>query len=273
MTPKHVFSNLRMPVALPAVLVFCVALTVALDILYAKSQQTSFYFSESLLFSSFWCLFLPFLFAQFYFSGVFSSKLSKVWLITFPIFAHLLSYPAIVWVISGLFFEHQFAYGQTLRYELTSYSFVLLLVYTLPLTLFNVFKRKNQKKERPTGMEGPNNALKSLLVTDGNKRVHLKPNDILYILANPPYINIHHPEKRYLHAETLKSILGKLDPALFARVHKSAIVNLEKVQTIKSRLNGDYDLTMTDGTEIRLSRNYVAGFRQVFKNPHQDTTE
>jgi DNA-binding LytR/AlgR family response regulator len=106
---------------------------------------------------------------------------------------------------------------------------------------------------------------------DGNKRTYISTRDISVISSNPPYINIHHPAKKYMHKGTLKSVSEKLDNAIFVRVHKSTIVNITKVQSYRSRLNGDYDLLMHDGTELRLSRNYASKFKSQFARPHQDT--
>ncbi|WP_373495805.1 LytTR family DNA-binding domain-containing protein [Aquiflexum sp.] len=98
-------------------------------------------------------------------------------------------------------------------------------------------------------------------------------NEILFISSNPPYINIHLTAKKYIHKETLKSVSGKLDHEIFVRIHKSTIVNINKVYSYRSRLNGDYDLTLADGTELRLSRNYSSVFKEKFKAIHQDTQE
>ena len=115
--------------------------------------------------------------------------------------------------------------------------------------------------------------MKTLIVTDGNKRTIIDVADVLFFSARPPYIHIHHKAKGYLYRETLKSLSSKLDSGLFIREHKSAIVNMMKVQSYKSRLNGDYDLTMVDGTEIRLSRNFAPAFKEKFESSHQDTTK
>lgn len=97
-------------------------------------------------------------------------------------------------------------------------------------------------------------------------------NDIYQITAETPYISIQLNDKKYLHTETLKSMSTQLDNKVFVRVHKSSIINLDKVVSLKSRLNGDYDITLKNGAEIRLSRNYVADFKSKLKLTHQVTT-
>jgi DNA-binding LytR/AlgR family response regulator len=152
----------------------------------------------------------------------------------------------------------------------------LIVAYSVPFTFYTVWKSRvqgNSNFSDKSDLLKPNSHLKSLLVMDNNERIVISTADILYFSANSPYINIHHKQKRYLHNETLKSLSQRLDNELFVRVHKSVIVNIKNVQSYKSRLNGDYDLTMADGKEVRLSRNYASIFKQKFENAHQDTTK
>ena len=60
---------------------------------------------------------------------------------------------------------------------------------------------------------------------------------------------------------TLKSLSEKLDNRLFVRIHKSEIVNLSKVQSYQSRQNGDYDVTISDSSVLRISRNFAKDFK------------
>jgi len=156
---------------------------------------------------------------------------------------------------------------------LTEYSFILLAVYTFPYIIYTSFKSKQSLKSNGSGIIDSINGnifLTNFIVLDGKKRTNISTNDILFVSSNPPYINIHHQAKMYMHKETLKSISEKLDNEIFIRVHKSTIVNITKVHSYRSRLNGDYDLLMNDGIEIRLSRNFAAKFRSQYSKtpPH-----
>jgi len=276
MTLNQKATQDRILVLMPIILATCVAFTITLDLLDSKFQQTSFYIFESLIFSSFWWIFIPLLYAQFTFAKVYKTKAATTLLLSIPIIAHLFTYPAIIWLISTIFYHHTFFYWQTFTYELTEYGFVILMAYCVPFVLYNSFnvKPKNEPTlSATTDTPAQSNLTPSLFVMDGNKRIALNTSDILYFSANSPYINIHHKQKRYLHSETLKSVSETLNKEVFVQVHKSAIVNIKKVQSYKSRLNGDYDLTMTDGTELRLSRNYASAFKQKFLRSHPDTAE
>ncbi|MCY7359780.1 MAG: LytTR family transcriptional regulator [Rudanella sp.] len=270
----HAIQN-RKAVLLTTILLACVGLTIALDFLEARFQHSSFDLSESFFFSSFWWLFLPFLYGQLAFVKV-HTKTTAVTLGTLlPIATHLCAFPAIVWLLSTLFYHHSFDYWQTFQFGLTEHFFKLLLVYTLPLSFDVLFdKRIPSRKTFPTNLAIPDKKdfVTSFIVTEGNKRISIETKDIVFFTANPPYVNIHHQAKKYLYNGTLKSIIAKVDGDRFVRVHKFAIINLAEVQSYRSRLNGDYDLTMNDGSQLRLSRNYAKAFKLKFGGGPQYTT-
>ncbi len=119
----------------------------------------------------------------------------------------------------------------------------------------------------------------TFVIHNGKDNVIIHTEDIIQITSATPYVSIHLENKRYLHSETLKSMLEQLDDQVFIRVHKSAVVNLSKIRSFKSRLNGDYDLQMTDGTLVRLSRTYASEFKNTLRQGpqvslpiHQDKT-
>ena len=62
---------------------------------------------------------------------------------------------------------------------------------------------------------------------------------------------------------TMQSLETKLDPEKFVRVHRSVIVNIEKVKEIYPRSNGDQDLVLQNGQQLMLSRNYRDKFFAV----------
>jgi len=269
-------SQYRIFVLLLVILTTCFALGIILDIVESSVQHSSFYLSESVLFSFGWWLFLPLLYGQFVLADLSKSKKSYTFFVLIPFVIHILAYPAVVWMISKLFFNHTFSYWQTFNYGLSEYVFILLIAYSVPFILYSSFKRKLDLKQKYSDIREQSkqkHLITTLVVSDCNKRTIIDTKDILFLSANPPYINIHHKTRLYLYNETLKSILSKLDQRLFVRVHKSAIVNVKMVQSYKSRLNGDYDLTIIDGTELRLSRIYAPQFKQKFETTHRVNLE
>lgn len=237
-------------------------------------QSSAFYFSESFMFSSFWWLFVPLLYAQYQLAQRKRAVNPAFGLLLFilPFLLHLFVFPALVWGISHLFYYHTFRYGQTLQYGLSQYLYHLLLLYSLPLYLYLGFRRKRQLPSRqekaPVRVAEPT-AAACLTVSEGNRKMDIVLAEVRCFTASPPYIHIHHKGRKYLYRATLKRLSEKLDGELFVRIHKSTIVNIKEVQSYTSRLNGDYDLTLTDGSGLRVSRNYAREFKTRFHQAHR----
>ena len=100
-----------------------------------------------------------------------------------------------------------------------------------------------------------------LLKQDGTVVVVLA-DDVDWVEAADNYVKIHARTGRYLAREALKQIETKLDPARFARVHRSAIVNLSRVKSLDPVTSGEAIITLTTGTRLTLSR----GYRDHFKS-------
>ncbi|MBK8516708.1 MAG: LytTR family transcriptional regulator [Saprospiraceae bacterium] len=253
-----------------------VVLTVAQDFLQSDLNNSAFYFSESLLFSSFWWIFAPLLFVQYIIlrRRIIRRLTLHIALILLPIIVHLFAFPFLVWTISRIFYYHTFAFQQTFRYTLSEHLYLLVLFYSIPDLVFQFFvkKEKSVKSVPETQSQSTQNKyINAVVVAEGYKKLSITVSDIFYFSANPPYINIHLENKKYLHDETLKSVSLKLNPDQFVRVHKSTILNIKKVVSYKSRLNGDYDLTMKNNTVLRLSRNYTTNFKNLFNKIHHLT--
>lgn len=256
-------------IGLLSILLACIVLTVGLDLWESSLKGFSFYLSESLLFSSFWWLFFPFLYGQFSIDSDTKNFTSILLHVLIPILLHVFAYPLLVWLISGMFYYHTFSYQQTLTFGVTQYSILLCVIYTIPYILIKTIHARSSKKAGTNTAEIADHFLTTLLVADGKMKTSIRAIDIMFISANPPYLNIHHQTKRYLLKETLKSMSEKLDNRLFVRIHKSTLVNISLVQSYRSRQNGDYDVVLLDGTTLRLSRNFATAFKFQFAKTTQ----
>jgi hypothetical protein len=260
------------------VLLICISgfilFTTLQDYLEAVYNNSSFYLSESLLFSSFWWLFIIILPLQFLLLNKRTGQVNQFlpWIILIPILLHLFTFPLLVWGISGLFFPHTFRYTQTLQFELSNYLYILSFLYSVPISI--QYFRVRQKSQRFDLTENQKVVtVTEFIISEGRKKIRVDLKDVYHISATPPYINFHLAKRKLLHNETLKAVLPKLDEK-FVRIHKSTIVNLMEVQSYTSRLNGDYDLTMKNGIVLRISRNYAQEFREKFKSiAHRITPE
>lgn len=255
-----------------------VALTMTQDYLRSDLRNSAFYFSESFLFSSFWWIFAPLLFAQYFAVRYTSAKrLSfQAAVILIPMAVHLFAFPFLVFFLSGIFLDHTFAFQRTLNYTLSEHVYLLALLYSLPVLTYRYFRKKITAEKELPATENEFTArqfTESILVSDGNKKIPVAVTDIIYFSANPPYISIHLAGRKYLQKETLKSISLQLNPEQFVRIHKSTIINIKQVTSYSTRLNGDYDLTMNNDVTLRVSRNFAAGFKQLLNKATQLTAK
>jgi len=75
-----------------------------------------------------------------------------------------------------------------------------------------------------------------------------------YIVADGPYAEIVVGPRRHVIRETMQSLDDQLDPDRFMRVHRSAIVPLDRVETLLRGAGGDYELQIRGGQRVRVSR-------------------
>lgn len=80
--------------------------------------------------------------------------------------------------------------------------------------------------------------------------------DIEWIDAAGDYMCVHANGETHVMRETMKSLSKQLDPHIFKRVHRSAIVNLRKVKALEPHSNGECFLLLDTGAQVKVSRSY-----------------
>lgn len=100
-----------------------------------------------------------------------------------------------------------------------------------------------------------------LLKHDGSVIVVLA-DDIDWIEAADNYVKVHARTGRYMVRESIKSLESQLDPGRFARAHRSAIVNLQRVRSLEPTASGENVIALDTGVRIVLSRGYRDEFRK-----------
>lgn len=98
--------------------------------------------------------------------------------------------------------------------------------------------------------------LQILPIRDDNGTLCLEVARIDWIDAAGDYMCVHADGRTYVLRETMKSLEALLDPQIFQRVHRSTIVNVQRVRRLRPHTNGEYFLTLDDGRELKLSRSY-----------------
>jgi len=98
--------------------------------------------------------------------------------------------------------------------------------------------------------------LDRVIIKNGGTVFFLKTEEIDWISAEENYVRLHCGKNSHLLREKISGLETQLDPARFQRVHRSTIVNLDRIQKLYPVSHGDYQLVMKDGTELVLSRGY-----------------
>ena len=92
----------------------------------------------------------------------------------------------------------------------------------------------------------------------GERTVFLRTAEISWIEAADYYVNLHvNPRQSYLVRESLSELERCLDPARWARLHRSALVNLDHIQEMVSRGGEECEAVLRDGARLRVSRRRV----------------
>jgi two-component system LytT family response regulator len=95
-----------------------------------------------------------------------------------------------------------------------------------------------------------------LPIRQGRETVRVPVAAIRWIDAAGDYMCIHAGTDTHILRGTMKELEELLDPKLFQRVHRSTIVNLRLVKSLRAHMNGEYFLTLDGGHELNLSRTY-----------------
>jgi two-component system LytT family response regulator len=95
-----------------------------------------------------------------------------------------------------------------------------------------------------------------LLVKTGGKALFLRVDEIDWVEAQGNYLRLHRSTDSYLIRQTMSDMETSLDPHKFLRIHRSTIVNIERVKELRPMFHGDYGVVLHNGTRLTLSRNY-----------------
>ena len=105
---------------------------------------------------------------------------------------------------------------------------------------------------------------KRLVVKEKGKVLFVPINDIIWLEAYDYYVKIHVKGHFYLIRESLKKLLEKLPPEKFTRIHKSAIINIDKLKSAKPIGQGEYEMILNDyENTLKSGRNYRNQIRDL----------
>jgi two-component system LytT family response regulator len=98
--------------------------------------------------------------------------------------------------------------------------------------------------------------LEKLMIRDGGRGFFLRTDEIDWIEAAGNYVRLHSGKEEHLYRETMTKLETQLNPERFARIHRSAIVNTERIKELQPWFRGDYVIVLRDNQKLTLSRTY-----------------
>src|SRR5688572_32832894 len=108
--------------------------------------------------------------------------------------------------------------------------------------------------------------LERLVIKNGGRVFFLHVQDVHCIEAEGNYVRVYDNQKGYLLRETISSLEEQLDPKQFLRIHRSAIVKIDRIKEMQPWFHGEYRIIMENGKQLALSRNYRANLQEAVGN-------
>jgi two-component system LytT family response regulator len=98
--------------------------------------------------------------------------------------------------------------------------------------------------------------LERFVIKSGGRVFFVRSDEIDWIEAAGNYVKLHVAGEAHLFRETMNTLEAQLDPDTFFRIHRSHIVNIERVKELQPWFNGEYVVFLRNGTRLTLSRGY-----------------
>ena len=102
----------------------------------------------------------------------------------------------------------------------------------------------------------PARHLDRLMVKSDGRVFFVRVADVDWFEASGNYVRIHVGKTSHLIRETMTAVEASLNPAMFARIHRAVIVNLDRIRELQPWFAGDYVVILRDGRQLKLSRTY-----------------
>jgi two-component system, LytTR family, response regulator len=103
-----------------------------------------------------------------------------------------------------------------------------------------------------------------IMLKTANGVYFINTGEIDWIEAAGNYVKLHVKDSGHLLRETMNNIEAKLNPDKFLRIHRSHLVNIDRIKELQPLFNGDYIVILHDNTELNLSRNYHDRLQRLF---------
>jgi two-component system, LytTR family, response regulator len=109
--------------------------------------------------------------------------------------------------------------------------------------------------------------LDRLMIKASGRITFLSTDEINWIEADDKYVHLHTGKISPMVRQTLSAMETQLDPRKFRRIHRSAIVNVERIKELQPLFNGEHSILLEDRTKLTLSRNYKDKLFELLGKP------
>lgn len=116
-------------------------------------------------------------------------------------------------------------------------------------------------------LEAKSNYARRLMIKTGGKIVFRRTDEIDWIEAEDNYVRLHFGKQSHLVRDRLANIESQLDPKKFVRIHRSTIVNIDRIRELAPWSRKDHRVVLQDGTQLALSRSCWEKFRAAIGKP------
>jgi two-component system LytT family response regulator len=113
----------------------------------------------------------------------------------------------------------------------------------------------------------PRRHVKRLAVRSAGKTVFVDVQEIDWIEAAENYVQLHCGKATHLLHVPMNTLEKSLNPEMFLRIHRSMIVNLERIQALEPGVHGEYVVTLRTGVRLQSGRTYQERLRMLASNP------
>jgi two-component system LytT family response regulator len=125
---------------------------------------------------------------------------------------------------------------------------------------------RKQLRELLHDVKAERKPLERLVIKTAGRVFFLRADEIDWIEAAGNYLRLHVGSETHLLRETMNSVETRLDADKFMRIHRSTIVNIERIKELQPWFHGDYVVILRNGTQLPLSRSYRQKMHELLGN-------
>ena len=109
--------------------------------------------------------------------------------------------------------------------------------------------------------------LERLVIKMNGHVFFIKTEEIDWLEAEGNYVRLHAAKESYLLRDTISALECQLDPKKFIRIHRSAIVNIDRITELQPWFHGEYRIILREGVQLTLSRTYREKLHELLGRP------